>query len=276
MIKHSVHIQQVLSNQSIKSLFTHKNTKNWPVNLILPATEYQIRLIELPEVNDDDLLDAITLKANDFIDYPIEQAIVDFIDIPKQAFFGRRRMGYVVISSHQRMVHYLHHLQLSGLQLHCIDIEDMGLRNLALLNHKRSRCGLLAIAEQHTQINLCFDQQLVLTRKIDISLNSLIEQHQSNEIQKQALVLEIQRSFDYFQSQLGLGLVEQLNISIDNASNHAQSLELIIFLKKNINCHIELINLEPQVACKQQSDEQNYHPHLMAVAAGLRYVEQTQ
>ena len=252
-----------LDANKLASLIQSLKLPNWPVSLLLPAQQYQIRLVELPDVEDKDLLDAVKLKAADFINFPLDEAVVDLIHIPAKAFHGRRKMGYLIICQQQIIQHWHQCIGAAGLSLHAIDIEDMSLRNLAQRNTTKRQNGLVFFNKQSTQISLFYEHDLVLVRKIDIGSDSLIQNNELDAIQKDALILEVQRSFDYFQSQLGLGLVEHLSILAQSSDSDL----LTNFIKENLNCSVT--NL---------SNNTDYHDNkqvycTLAIGAGLRYAE---
>jgi len=259
--------------QTIKELIKECNLKDWPVTIVLPEDQYQMRLVEVPEVEDGDIIDAIKLKASDFISYPIDDALVDVIQMPEQAFHGRRKMAFVVIAESEPVLRMVDAIKQAGLSIHSVDIEDLALRNLSTYCNSNPYSGVLLISWQHSQINLCHFQDLVVNRRIDIGSLGLLAEDQvsdsqiTDKLQHDSLMLEIQRSMDYFESQLGLGLIDE--ISVLPMMEMPNSIYDFLDINSNANiksCKIEEL-FELGKRCELDMMEQCY----VALGGALRY-----
>ena len=98
-----------------------------------------------------------------------------------------------------------------------------------MFHQNLNESGLLYLQPNQSRLVLTFNRELVLSRSFDIGLSSLISETTVNdgeleltvtentkfEIQIESLVLEIRRSFDYYEAQLGLGSIAEMQFLCD-------------------------------------------------------------
>ena len=67
-----------------------------PVSTVLRSGDYQLALVEAPDVPPAELRAAMRWRLKDTIDFPVEQAVIDVFDVPAQSRGGQGRMMYAV------------------------------------------------------------------------------------------------------------------------------------------------------------------------------------
>jgi len=173
-------------------------------NLILPFDQYQTFPIEKPKVEPSELPEASRWKIKDLLDFDLEDAVTDVYAFPDDALRGRPEQLNVVVSRKAIIQGNVDLVNGSDLELESIDIADLALRNIAqrlsgddaqpvALLYLRNGAGIMVLVKGDT---------LYLARHFDFSVQALNEPAQQDSVM-QHLALEIQRSFDYFESQLG-------------------------------------------------------------------------
>lgn len=191
------------------------------INLLLGEGYYQLLLVDVPEVPADEMEAALRLKAAELLHYDLDEASLEVILLPAQAYHGRTRMAFVIAAHQQPLRQWALALARRGLTLSAIDIDQLQLRNLALRASDQQQNGLLHLRADHCQLLLIYQGELVLSRRFDIGYedlgadaegDALILEGQT-DIQRDSLVLELRRSFDYYESQLGLGSIHQLHLT---------------------------------------------------------------
>jgi len=259
--------------KTIQTLIKDYNLKDWPVTIILPEEQYQMRLVEVPDVEESEIVEAVKLKASDFIAYPIDDALVDVIQMPEKSFNGRRKMAFVVIAQSVPVLRVVDIIKQTGLSIHSVDIADLALRNLSTYYNKSPYSGVLLISWQHSQINLCHFQDLVVNRRIDIGGLGLLAEDQSQDekmsdkLLHDSLMLEVQRSMDYFEIQLGLGVIDEICIlSIMELPNSVYDL-----LDRNFNANVHKINIPQAFELGENSDMTIVDQCYVAIGGALRY-----
>ena len=172
-------------------------------NLVLPAEQYQTYPVEKPKVDDSELADAIRWKVKDMLDFDLENAVTDAYAFPEDALRGRPPLVNVIVARKALIQGYVNLMRESGLELHHIDVADLGLRNICMqLPDQEARpLALLYLRNGLGNMVLVKGDTLYLARHFDFSLAALNEPSQQDSVM-QHLALEIQRSFDYFESQM--------------------------------------------------------------------------
>ncbi len=191
------------------------------VNLLLGESFYQLLLVDVPDVPAEEIESALRLKAAELISYDIEEAAIDVILLPTDAYRGRLRMAFVVATQKAPLRQWALELAKRGLILSVIDIDQMQLRNLAIRTQQRHQSGLLHLGPTQCRLVLLYENEIVLSRQFDIGYQSLgmegpgepgLVLEGQDDIQLESLVLELRRSFDYYESQLGLGSISEVSL----------------------------------------------------------------
>lgn len=196
------------------------------VNILLSDALYQLLLSDVPDVPEEDIESAIELKAADLLSYDIDDAALDVIRLPDQAYRGRMKMAFIVAARKAPLQQWCMELIKRGLRVQRIDVEHTQLRNISNAVKNYNEVGVFDIEAHRSRLLLTFNDELVLSRTFDIGWSSLINEqtvtdeeleitvtddHQSH-IQLESLSLEMRRSFDYYESQLGLGSVSEVHL----------------------------------------------------------------
>jgi MSHA biogenesis protein MshI len=174
-----------------------------PVNLLLHPAAYQMLLLDCPEVAGDELRDAMRWRVKDLISEPLEQVVVDAFALPADAYRGRSRMAYCAVLSKSRMHDMARLVRHAELRLGSIDVTEMAFRNLGLLAGAEGlNLALLRLRSSEGLICVQHGADLYMARRIEHGLA------QADDLG--GMQLEIQRSLDYFESQLGKGYINRL------------------------------------------------------------------
>ena len=67
-----------------------------PASTVLRSEEYQLALVEAPDVPPAEMRAAMRWRLRDAIDFRVEDAVIDVIDVPSQGRGGQSRMLYAV------------------------------------------------------------------------------------------------------------------------------------------------------------------------------------
>lgn len=191
---------------------------------VLAPGEYQVLPIEAPAVPANEMRRAAAWRVRELIDFPVDQAVVDTFDPPQSTQRGATRVNVVV--AHRTTVDArIDQLRRAGLDLETIDIPELAQRNIsAYLPDGGGGHALLALDEGGGLITVYRDGEQYLWRTLDTGYGMLDAQGQAAG---DALVLEVQRSLDYFESTLAqaplgalylypaIAQVEQLALSME-------------------------------------------------------------
>ncbi|MFO7530437.1 MAG: biogenesis protein MshI [Marinobacter sp.] len=173
-------------------------------DLVLPMEQYQVFQMERPDgVDDAELADALKWKLRDLLEFSPSDAISDVFPFPHDAARGRGQLVNVVAARKSLLKELVALAQQSGLKPGRIVIAELALRNLvARLDPKNKGAALVHLRGNYGQMIICRGETLYLSRRLDVSASGLRDAARQESV-VQALALEMQRSLDYYESQMG-------------------------------------------------------------------------
>lgn len=179
---------------ALASLLKRQHLKSAPVTTLLAIGDYQLLLVEAPNVPQDELKAAVRWQVKDLIDFHIDDAVVDVFDAPPSPSRAQQQL-YVVVSRQETVRQLSEQLTGQGLELAVIDIPELALRNLAaLLPDADQGVAMLYLSARRGLIAVCRNGVLYLARSIELGYQTLADGH--DELLN-TLALEVQRTLDY-------------------------------------------------------------------------------
>jgi MSHA biogenesis protein MshI len=246
----------------LKRLVDELGFAGMPVNLLLHPATYQMLLLDSPEVPADELRDALRWRVKELITEPIDDVVIDAFTLPEDAYRGRSRMAYCAVLNKARMRTWNAMCADAGLQLRSIDVTEMAFRNLGLLaGSEGMSLALLRLRSSEGLIAVQHGADLYMARRIEQGLNHAGQDYS-------AITLEIQRSLDYYESQLGKGYINRLLLLPMKRDGEAALQALSSGLAVKLQA-LDLRDLFPdQLGAEVSEQEQAYC--MAAVGAALR------
>ncbi|PIE44069.1 MAG: hypothetical protein CSA50_02055 [Gammaproteobacteria bacterium] len=193
---------------------------------------YQLMLIDAPEVPDEELADAVKWRVKDFVHGDMENYVVDAFRLPEDAYRGRMNMIYAAYIQKELVMSVVELCERLGLHLMTIGVSELARVNLTMGREEYANLGVafLHMDEQKGQIDLMENGCLYMSRGIDTGyamfdqgaasatsnlgdggldlLDNALGMDNSDRLD--GLVLNIQRSLDYYESQLGKNGISKL------------------------------------------------------------------
>ncbi len=168
--------------------------------------------IEKPEVEVAEMLQALTWKIKDLINYDVANAVVDCYPKPESSKNKQQQVG--VVAAREAVVRsYIDSIKASELQLKALDIHELARSNLELVRDSAgASLALLTLSANGGLLSIYHDTDLYVSREFKLGLDQLALVTSEDESAFDALLLELQRSMDYFESFFGLGAVTRLRI----------------------------------------------------------------
>jgi MSHA biogenesis protein MshI len=237
---------------------------------LLPASEYQMMMVDAPNVPVDELKTAIRWKIKDSLNYHVDDAAVDVLQIPTNKYGGDRPQSlYAIAASNETIRKRIAMFEKAKLELSVIDIPEMAQRNIAALFETEARgLAMLAFDDEGGLLTITCDGEMFLSRRIEITLGQL--QDADENLRQQYLdrvELEVQRSLDYFDRQFHHIPVNRLVLSVP------ESLGLDKALTSNLGLPVEMLDLSQGMdiaAVPELSDSEFACYALPALGAALR------
>ncbi|MCW9006705.1 biogenesis protein MshI [Marinobacter adhaerens] len=190
--------------ETLAALVESEGWSGAATTLVLPLDQYQVFQMDRPEgIEESELGDALKWKLKDFLDFSPSEAVSDVFPFPRDASRGRGELVNVVAARKVLVSELVRLVQEAGLELERIDIAELALRNLVCrLDENRRGAALVHLKDNYGQMVICRDNTLYLSRKLDVTSEDLRDAARQ-ESAVQSLALEMQRSLDYYESQLG-------------------------------------------------------------------------
>lgn len=210
------------------------------VTLLTPG-QYQLLQTELPgnasSMSREELREALRWRVKEMVDFPIERASVDLLEIP--SIGNRPPLAWVVAASHDVLQPIIWQFQEAKIELAAIDIPETAQRNLAGLFEEANRAlALLSFERQSSTLVITFRGELYLTRHIDIGAAGL-PPSPSDALLERSL-LDIQRTLDGFDRNFGGIDVARL---IVGPLPEAEALPFLDYLRGNLSLPVVRANL---------------------------------
>jgi MSHA biogenesis protein MshI len=240
------------------------NLPRMPVSSVLRPDDYQLALIEAPDVPPAELRAAMRWKLRDSIDFSVEDAVIDVFDVPAQSRGGQGRMMYAV-AARRSAVDRQAAMLASLASLDVVDVPELCLRNLAgLLPAAANGLAALYLGANAATVVLVRGATFYFARQMNISVGGAGESE--GRLSSESVVLELQRSLDYYERHFDQPPITRVAV----APAGAQAAALADDLGKESGFEVTLLDLNDLMQCASPVDGEAQAACLLAVGAALR------
>jgi MSHA biogenesis protein MshI len=177
-------------------------------SFVFDSRDYQLLQVEVPNVPDEERKDALRWKIKDMIDYPVEQATLDFLTIPQDpANPNKQSYVYAIAAKNELVGQLTNNFSDAGINLAAIDVRVTAQRNIAALLEQENRgLAMLSFGRNGGLLTFTSGGELYHTRFIEIDEGKL-------EASLERISLELQRSLDHFDRQFPFIAVNKLLVT---------------------------------------------------------------
>lgn len=236
-------------------------------NFVLDSEDYKLLLVESPKVEESEMAAAIRWRIKDLIDRPIDEVAVDIFPVPADAYRGQGDMVYAVAARRKRIIEIRDMVEEAGLILESIDIPELAMRNLtSIYTDDSDGLAFIDLRSTGSTLNLSRGGSIYLTRYLSTRLDASIMQSPEWEDVKERLVLEIQRSLDYYESQMAQSPISRLLVAPRSEDSEALAAEL----NEAMAVRVETMDLSSRVDTDDRLTPEVQHRCLLAIGAALR------
>jgi MSHA biogenesis protein MshI len=260
--------QDSAPERQLQKLAAQQHLKSARCTTLLDESEYTLVLTEAPDVRPDELKTALRWKVKDLIDFHINDATLDAFALPGEDG-GRVREMYAVAARNEAIRRRVDQLQDAGVNLDIIDIPEMAQRNLAALLPEDARgVAVLSFGAKGGLLTISRQGELYLSRSLDVGLDHLLASGGLTGYYDR-VVLEAQRSLDYYESHFRMTPVQQLTLTpIGNRMP-----ELLDYLRANLSVAVGVMNLAEMIDLDTGVPPELEGPCLFMLGAALRREE---
>jgi MSHA biogenesis protein MshI len=241
------------------------------LSICLDPSRFSLSQVEAPAVGDEEKLQALSWKVKDLIDYPLEDLILDYADMPETK--SGDAMVFAVTSRRQAIQAIVDQVDQGDGTLQRIDIPAFALQNIiSFLPETQEGVALLNLAQHSSQLVIGRGERLYLSRTIDTHREDVRTEVPVPDLSPlmecfESLLLEIQRSLDYYESYFTDPPMRYLMVS---ACDHGFD-ELIAYLDSNLTIQVRRLELEQLTDSESHSQlaVEQYGETILALGAAL-------
>lgn len=217
---------------ALKTYVESNNLANTQCNIALSISKYQLLQLDRPAVEDAELNQALQWAVKEQLSSD-EELVIDYFETPAGAS-SVKKVNVVAINKRD-IIEVRDGVLKAGLALNIIGVEELATCNLvmpsdeAIITLKQEAGGQLSL-------NIVKRNQLYFSRRLRGYEN--LASFSADELKMGVvdnLSLEIQRSMDYFESQLRQAPVKKIYLSLDTSHQEA----LVEFIKEVIFVPVE-------------------------------------
>ncbi len=249
---------EVLRNRLVKL-----GLQQVPCNIAMNSGAYQLLLGEAPKVPAEELAEALRWRVKDLIQFPIADAVIDAFLLPEDSARGTSRMAYAVVVQRNHLSQLIGHAKAAQLALSAIDIPELVLRNLAqaCCDTKRG-IALIKLAAGGGSLHIIRDGNLYLSRQFSLAYNGGL----LDDLPAEALVLELQRSLDYFERQMRQTPPSHVYLCGENITSDKLTAEI----RNSLSVTIDVLDVRSGLQIDKDVQQHTLSLCLLAMGAALR------
>lgn len=254
--------------------------KNKLTNFALGPHQFSFVLTEAPEVQDNELLTAMRWKIKELLDLDPEETVIDCLPIPGQKQRGRQPMAYVIAADIDVLKSYAGIVEQSELSLRSIDIPAMVQRNIAsLLPEDKQGVALLNLYQRTGLLTLTRQGEVYLARDLEVGYGNFArEAPEESGLQLEglppatqatldAIVLEVQRSIDYYERYFAQPPVHSLVI----APLPIEVSGMVEYIASQLGLQVRELDLSVLLGLQESMTREQQAYCLSAIGAALRW-----
>lgn len=244
---------------------------------LLSNGEYQLLSVDAPNVPPDELKTAIRWRLKDMLDFHVDDATIDVLDVPVEKNASGRTHSMYAVAARNQLIEQRQSLFLDvKIPLTVIDIPEMAQRNIsALLEPEGRGVAMLSLDTDGGLLTVSCSGELYLSRRIDIPLAQLTQSDPDRRAATfERITLELQRSLDHFDRQYHFITLSKLVL----APVPGDVGGLMEYLGSNLYTPVERLDLESILDLAKVPDLRNAESQnrfFMTLGAALRHEEKS-
>jgi MSHA biogenesis protein MshI len=258
--------------EGLKQLVKQQSYAGLPSTIVLHPALYRLFFIERPEVPESEVGYAVKWRLKDHVDKPLAELLVDAFSVPEDAFRGSAKMVYAVAAERQLVQDLVSQVNRTGLVVDSVQIGELAMHNiLKLIPDSEGSTALLRLRNSSGTIILSQASNLYLARKVETGL-SMIEGVSKSVRDKMLddMLLDIQRSLDYYESQLRKGVVRQFYVA---PARQLAEESVHDYLQQQLNVNVSLLDMRQLFELPADLDIHTQSQCFVAIGAAINEVE---
>ena len=237
-----------------------------PVTLVLSVEDHHIHKLARPSVEKSELKQSVKWLLKDRLVYGLEESIIETVDYPPGCQQDEQLMA--IETSLKKIQHQVDIINEVGLEIDAIDISELLLGEL-LQTYPGIEQGLALVLDHNEGASLLIfrGEHLYLIRQLT-GIKDFIAclPSESNMMMADALLLEIQRTLDYYDAQMRQPPLAGILL----APSFADITPLAEYLNKNLSINVECLDINQRLNLPEPLSPASQQDCLTACAAAFR------
>jgi len=255
----------------LQQLLNENDIPKGRANIVLSVEDHTIHKLARPAVEEEELNQSVKWMLKDRLSHGVDDAIIEVISYPEGCQFDDQIMAVEV--SRKKIANYIKIVEDAGLELGAIDIAELVLGDL-LQNYPGIEKGLALVLDHEEGATLLVyrGEYLYLIRKLtDIHDFISCLPTEGNMVMADALLLEVQRTLDYYDAQMRQPPLSGVLL----APSFADISTLAEYLDKNLSTNVECLNINHLLDLPQPLAPAEQKDCLSAAAGSFRTVNES-
>jgi len=257
----------------LNRLVKQYDLNNIACNLVLSPADYQLLYVDTPDVPQQELTAALRWQIKDSIDFHIDDAVIEHVALSNQNTLMKE--SQLVVASRQSLIqNYVDLLLTVNCNLVSIDIAALATRNIISqtpLVDLDTSIAVLNLWNETAKISVLLKNEVYLERASNLTLQTVVDAIDDNsnsnaKLSLDSLALELQRTFDYYESHSRQPSISHLCIMTNGANIHG--LDELIQQRLGLDCL--LINLADVISANKNTLASMTNNCMMAIGGALR------
>ena len=183
-----------------------------PCICLMAPEDVDVLQVEKPKVDESEMAQALSWRVKDLLSYDLSQAVIESYPMPVSSKNNTEQVS--VVTARESVVRsYIDAIDEAELKLLAIDTQDLVIQRLQAIQQSEGQSlAVLLLDDNAGKLLIHNDGDLHVARAFKIGVKDLEKASSEDQGIYDSLLLEIQRSMDYFESYYGLGSVSNLRI----------------------------------------------------------------
>lgn len=221
--------------------------------LVLSSDRYQLVQLDKPAVKAEEMLQALPWLVRELTTVPVEDMLLDYLDLPEHTSTQGARIN-MVVTSKSSLLELCRALQRKNIQLTNIQPEEWLPRNFIPVQNS---AVMLLVHQPGQELSLQIIKQGMLYFSRKLRGFNRIDQYEMTELRQgmlDNLLLEVQRSLDYFEGQLRQAPVKEILFQIASP----QLPDIVRYFADNGFSQVGMLDLASQMPKLSAAEQQDY------------------
>ncbi len=247
-----------------------------PCVIVPPEEACTLRVIDAPDLPREEWVESVRWQIQDLVDFDVERAWIDVLEIPVAADWTRARKVYVLIGQRDQLARRVDLVRKAGLRPVGFEIRERALLRIADPRAEGPGVAVLDLPAKGGLLVVGDGGEVHVTRPVSLDTDAAFA---SDEIELEgadtaeivgspafdSLLLDLQRSLDYYEAEFGRSPASRIAI----APSGEERVDLADYLHRSLRLPVELLDLRDAFPGGANPSFEEQGPLLGAVGAAL-------